>query len=346
MGATKRPVPNRTAWTTFGSDSLRSKIDAAIKPLVGKYPAVGVAVSGGPDSAMLAVHAAQSARRCGLSMHVFHVHHGLQQIADTWRLHVHDLSQMLGVACHSFRVAVDHSAGDGIESAARTARYLALSKMAQQVGVSHLLLAHHQDDQAETVLLRLLRGAGPVGLGAMAPSTRREAIEYIRPWLDVARSRIIELAHEFHQTTGWKSVFDPTNTQDRYTRSAVRERLAPQLDARWPGWQAILARHARQSREVAQVLSEVAAVDLAQLDPSPDFSSFSLARWRELSEPRQALVLRHWLAVLGQRMPTDARLRELMRQLRGLHALGHDRQMAVKHADVTIRCIRGRVLLK
>lgn len=346
MVAIKRHVSRHFSWPQFGSPDLLAAIDASIAPLGRAGQPFGVAVSGGPDSAMLAVHAAKVAARRGMRMHIFHVHHGLQCIADTWREQVHDLAQLLLVPCHSLRIAVDLAGGDGVESAARTGRYLALASMAKQAAVGHVLLAHHRDDQAETVLLRLLRGAGPTGLGAMAPRTQREGIVYLRPWLDASRATMVQLADAFHELSGWKSVFDPSNVQDRYTRSAVRERLAPQLDDRWPGWQAVLARHARQSREMAQVLDEVAASDLAGLERSDDGRSFSLTRWRELSSARQALVLRHWMASLGLRMPTDARLNDLMRQMRGLHALGHDRQMQVRHGNATILCVRGRVLLK
>src|SRR5690606_21247283 len=113
----------------------------------------------------------------------------------------------------------------------------------------------------------------------------------------------------------------------------------------WPGWQGNLLRHARQSAELKEVLDEVAAQDFGTLDPSADGGSFSLAAWRGLSHGRQALVLRYWLSQLSQRMPTDARLQEIMRQLRGLHALGHDRQMQVKHGRAWIRCLKGRVFL-
>ncbi|WP_397475762.1 tRNA lysidine(34) synthetase TilS [Pusillimonas sp.] len=347
MGATKRPVPDPSSLANFGSSSLLAAVDDAVSSLGGDVPAaIGVAVSGGPDSAMLLVHAARVASRRGMALHALHVHHGLQQVADTWRDHVHDLAQLLAVPCHSVRVTVDRSRGDGIESAARAARYRALADMASKAGVRHVLLAHHRDDQAETVLLRLLRGAGPYGIGAMAPQSCRDSILYLRPWLEVSREQIVENAREFHDLTGWKPVFDPTNSEDRYTRSAVRERLAPQLNDRWPGWQAVLARHARQSREAAEILDEVAAQDFAGLEPSEGGNSFSLARWRELSTARQALVLRYWLTQSGLRMPTEARLNDLMRQMRQLHALGHDRAMQVKHGDVTIRCTRGRVLLK
>jgi len=339
-------VPDPDFLLSFGSAPLLAALNDALTSISPSESPVGVAVSGGADSAMLLVHAARLTAQRGLDLHAFHVHHGLQQVADTWRDHVHELAHMLRIPCHSQRVALDVSRGDGIESAARTARYQALSAMAQKAGVRHMLLAHHRDDQAETVLLRLLRGSGPHGMGAMAPRMERDGLIFLRPWLEVSRADIDGAAHAFYQTTGWKSVVDPTNSQDRYTRSAVRERLAPQLNDRWPGWQATLARHARQSREAAEILDEVAAHDFASLEPTEDCLSFSLARWRELSHARQALVLRYWLGMHGLRMPTEARLNDLMRQMRELHALGHDRAMNVKHGDVTIRCTRGRVLLK
>jgi tRNA(Ile)-lysidine synthase len=250
---------------------------------------------------------------------------------------------MLGVACHSLSVRVELGGGDGIESAARDARYRAFDELAALTGVRHILLAHHRNDQAETVLLRLLRGAGPTGLSAMAPAMQRHGLSYLRPWLDIDRADILEQARAFFELSGWEPVHDPTNADDSYTRAAVRERLAPQLNERWPGWQATLLRHARQSAEIGEILDEVAQRDFAGLDPAADARSFSLAAWRGLSAARQALVLRFWLARLGLRMPTDARLQDLMRQLRGLHALGHDRQMLVKHGSALIRCTRGRV---
>jgi len=346
MAATKRPVPEPDFVGSFGSVQLLAPVDEVLATIAPFRLPVGVAVSGGADSAMLLVHAARIALQRDVELHAFHVHHGLQQVADTWREQVHELAQKLRLPCHSQRVAVDTSRGDGIESAARAARYQALAAMAQKAGVKHLLLAHHRDDQAETVLLRLLRGAGPHGMGAMAPRMERDGLIFLRPWLEVSRVDIDDAARAFYQATGWKSVVDPTNSEDRYTRSAVRERLAPQLNDRWPGWQAVLARHARQSREAVEILDEVAAEDFASLEPAEDRLSFSLAQWRKLSHARQALVLRYWLGMHGVRMPTEARLNDLMRQMRQLHALGHDRAMNVKHGDVTIRCTRGRVLLK
>jgi tRNA(Ile)-lysidine synthase len=305
---------------------------------------LGVALSAGADSAMLALHAARAARDLGLTLHCFHVHHGLQADADEWCARAHRLAGLLGVSCHSCRVRVD-AEGRGLEAAARAARYAALAELAARAGTVHVLLAHHQDDQAETVLLRLLRGAGPLGLAAMAPVMERDGLHYHRPWLRQPRVRILACAERFAAATGWRAVQDPSNLDCRYARGIVRAELAPLLDVRWPAWRRTLARHAGQAGELSQWLSEAVARDWAGLDPDADGRGFSLAAWRALPEPRQAPLLRDWLQGLGLRMPTEARLQAWLRQLRGVHALGHDRGVRLRHEGVWIVVRRGRVAL-
>jgi len=180
----------------------------------------------------------------------------------------------------------------------------------------------------------------------MAPSLQRDGLLYHRPWLNQSRARILVAAESFAQQHHWQAVQDPTNADPRYTRAAVRELLSPVLDARWPGWQARLASHARHAAETTRILEGVAQTDFAALEPIPDGTSFSLAAWRNLPSERQSLVLRHWLRLNGVRMPTEARLAELLRQLRQLHSLGHDRQMTLVHGHHIIRCHRGRVGLE
>ncbi len=327
------------------SSFLTGAIAGAIDALAAPPEAFAAGVSGGVDSAMLAVHAALFARVRGIAFHIFHVHHGLQGPATQWQAQVHDLAQALGVPCHSLRVRVDPASGKGVEAAARDVRYAAFDEMARLTGVRCVLLAHHREDQAETVLLRLLRGAGPTGLAAMAAVSQRAGLTYVRPWLRVPRVRILAAARDYAAYAGWQPVWDPTNHDDRYTRAAVRERLVPILDARWPGWQNTLLRHARLSAQAREVLDEVARQDLAGLDRADGGASFSLAAWRRLSPARQALVLRCWLRGLGQNMPSEARLDDIARQLRGLHALGHDRAMRVKHGNTYVCCCSGRVFL-
>lgn len=347
---TARQAPDTTPRAAAGvvpslpvSAELAAALRHALQALPERAPRIAVALSGGADSAMLAVHAAPVARELGIDLVLFHVHHGLQAAADDWTQHVQALAGLLALPLSVARVDVAQAAGKGIEAAARDARYAALAQLAREQDVTHVLLAHHRNDQAETVLLRLLRGTGLTGMAAMAPVSRRDGLVYLRPWLDIGRDTILQAADAVAAASGWRPVQDPTNADPHYTRAALRELLAPVLDARWPGWRGIVARHARHMGEAAQILDEVAREDLAALDPSADGASFSLQAWRGLSEARQAHVLRYWLQQNGARMPTDARMRDLLRQLRGLHSLGHDRQLRVEQAGHVIRCHRGRV---
>ncbi|MHA3903464.1 tRNA lysidine(34) synthetase TilS [Castellaniella sp. WN] len=329
-------------WLPALDPALLRAVDAALAARPAD-PAIGVALSAGADSAMLALHAARVARRRGLRLHCFHIHHGLQAGADDWLVHAHRLAGLLKADCHSRRVAVDVD-GRGMEAAARDARYAALADLAAQAGIGHLLLAHHQDDQAETVLLRLLRGTGPLGLAAMRPVMERDGLVWSRPWLDQPRSMILDCARRFEALSGWRPVGDPSNADDRYARAALRAGLAPALDARWPAWRRTLARHAVQAQELSDWVDEAARADWPGLDPSPDGREFSLAAWRALPAPRQVQALRHWLRALGLRMPTEARLRAWLRQLREVHALGYDRDVRLRHEGAWIVVRRGRVL--
>ncbi|MFA7436807.1 tRNA lysidine(34) synthetase TilS [Castellaniella sp.] len=321
--------------------SLLRDIDRALQPLPAGAP-LGIALSAGPDSAMLAVHAAQVAHRQGRALHALHIHHGLQADASAWQQQAHDLASLLQISCHSRRVEVT-SDGRGLEAAARAARYVALSELAAHAGIGHVLLAHHQDDQAETVLLRLLRGAGPEGLAAMAPVAEHYGLQWLRPWLGQPRSRILACVPLFATATHWHPVQDPSNRQIHYARGALRAELAPVLDRHWPAWRTTLGRHASQAQALRRWAAATSAQDLQTLDPDADGRGFSLAAWRALSAERQVAVLRYWLHAQGLRMPTAARLKDWLHQLRTVHALGHDRQVTLPHEGRTLKVLRGRV---
>lgn len=224
----------------------------------------------------------------------------------------------------------------------RDVRYAALADLAAHAGAGHLLLAHHQDDQAETVLLRLLRGTGPLGLAAMRPVTERAGLVWIRPWLDQPRSAILDCARRFEALSGWRPV-----RRSQQCRCPLR----PCRPARRTGAGAGRAL-AGLAPYLAGMPSRRGCVRLGgrnhprRLDragPGPDGRSFSLAAWRAL-QTRHAPLLRHWLLGLGLRMPTEARLRAWLRSLREVHALGHDRDLRLLHEDVWIVVRRGRVL--
>jgi tRNA(Ile)-lysidine synthase len=306
---------------------------------------VAVALSGGIDSVALALVAQEVCKQTEHPLHFFHVHHGLYAEADTWAAHLQGLAHDLAVPLSLQHVEVAQDSGLGIEAAARQARYVALADLARSQGVTAILLAHHRQDQAETVLLRLLRGAGVLGLGAMHAQALRGDLQLLRPWLDIDRNVLVALTQAYAQRSGWYPVQDPSNSDVQYARGALRAELIPVLDLRWPAWRQTLTRHAKQAQETSQILDEVAAGDWQTLEPDPHGMSFSLQRWRSLSEPRQALVLRYWLNQRGAAMPGERRLAELMRQLRQLHALGHDRELLWQHGSYRVQCVRGRVSL-
>jgi tRNA(Ile)-lysidine synthase len=323
---------------------LSALLGTALSPLATRAP-VAVALSGGADSVALALIAAQHCAQTARPLHFFHIHHGLMADADAWANHLKVFAQHLNIPLSVCRVQVDQSAGLGLEGAAREARYAALTKLCAQHEIAALLLAHHRQDQAETVLLRLLRGTGVSGMAAMQEDVQRKGLRMLRPWLDVERADLLAVVQDYAERTGWHVVQDPSNTDPRYARGALRSQLAPVLNTHWPAWRETLVRHARQAAETNEVLSEVAAADLKSLEVDPQDHSFSLLRWRALSAARQALVLRHWLQGQGVAMPGERRLSDLLRQLRQLHALGHDRELLWQHGVVAVRCKQGRVLL-
>ncbi len=319
----------------------------ALQQALAKLPpeqAVAVALSGGTDSVALALVATQM---CPLQrpLYFFHIHHGLLPQADAWEEHLVELARLLNVPLRVRHVQVDLGQGLGTEASAREARYQALAALAFEHQVGALLLAHHQQDQAETVLLRLLRGAGVLGLSAMHDDVERQGMRLLRPWLEIERSDLSAIVGEFASRTGWQVVEDPSNVDTQYKRGAFRTELVPVLEKHWPAWRQTLTRHAKQAAEVTEILDEVAAKDWQAMEPDDTGQSFSLKAWRALSPARQALVLRYWLAQRQVAMPGERRLAELMRQLRQLHALGHDRALLWQHGSHTVRCLRGRVSL-
>ena len=323
-------------------------LEAAVQQAFSALPeesCVAVALSGGADSLAMAAVATKAANSCGVTLKLFHIHHGLYPQADEWVQAVKRIADDLGVFLVIQHVQVDQNLGLGIEGAARDARYLAFAEMSKEHAVDAILLGHHQQDQAETVLLRLLRGTGVQGLAAMKSDHTRNGVRLLRPWLDIDRAVILRLAKALAAEVGWQAVQDPSNRDERYARGALREKVIPALLSRWPSWVDAVTRHARQAAEATQILNQVAEEDLSKLDIDSTDESFSLKSWRELSPARQTLVMRYWLQKQGVQMPSERRLAELIKQLRQLHALGHDRSLQWQHGLIKVSCVRGRVIL-
>ncbi|HXH01719.1 MAG TPA: tRNA lysidine(34) synthetase TilS [Candidatus Competibacteraceae bacterium] len=281
----------------------------ALQTLLTRHPEVRrlwVAYSGGVDShALLHLLAQHRHELTGRELRAVHVHHGLQAAADAWVEHCTAVCSQLGVALTVRYVDARPLPGASPEAVARQARYGALRGLLEPGDA--LLTAHHQDDQAETVLLALLRGAGPAGLAAMPEVAPLGAGLLLRPLLGVRRAAILDYARRHGLT--W--VDDPSNASLHLDRNRLRHEILPRLRQRWPEAGATLARSARLCAEAAAALEELAAADLAGIaGAAPD--SLPIPALLALSAPRRRNLLRHWLKTRGLPPPSEAQLQRLL----------------------------------
>ncbi len=303
-------------------------------------PGIAVALSGGLDSMVLLDLAAANARARGLALSAFHVHHGLSPNADAWRDHCAAAAAAYGVPFDTRAVVVDKGRS-GLEAAARKQRYAALGDMCRQHGATLLLTAHHQDDQAETVLLQLLRGSGASGLGGMDAANRAptllgdDALVMARPLLALARTDLEAHARD----AGVKWVEDESNLDPRYARNALRHQVIPVLAQLFPGFQQRIARSSLHVQSAQRLLDELAAQDLAA---SLDGDGLDLARLRALSIDRINNLLRHWFTVRRLAMPSTALLAQMVAQTLSAR---DDAQLLVTHPDCEVRRHRDRLYL-
>ena len=263
-----------------------------------------VALSGGLDSTVLLHLLAQLRQTHSLpALTAVHVHHGLQAAADAWPAHCQAVCDSLGVPLQVFHVQV--RPGASLERAAREARYRAFEAVTQADEV--LLTGQHRDDQAETLLFRLLRGAGVSGLSSMPHDRTLGLGRMCRPLLDVSRAEL----EAYARSHGLNWVEDPSNTQTAFSRNYLRHEVIPALTKRWPQATASMARTAAHCAEAQGLLEELAQQDLAAANtPHTEFAwlglpSLALAPIAALSAARQRNVLRYWLAGFTQLPDTD-----------------------------------------
>lgn len=272
---------------------LLSNFDAMVAALR-ELPATPLCVgySGGLDSSVLLHALATMPQARAQGLRAWHVHHGLHAQADSWAQHCRDVCHSLGLELSVSRVSVARDGGDGPEAAARRARHAAFEA---DLGAGEtLLLAHHRDDQAETLLLRLLRGSGPTGLASMQPWRPCGEGRLWRPLLSVPRETLLAYA----QAHGLSWIDDPSNDDDRYDRNFLRHRVMPLLRERWPQADAGFALSARLAGESERLLDHDDALALAQtrsLDPQ----ALSRSALRLLPAERRARVLRLWIGRLA-----------------------------------------------
>jgi len=282
-------------------------------------------LSGGIDSVSL-LHALRHTQFSHYELSCVHIHHGLSPHADAWAKFCETLCADFGLELRVHRVAVHRDDPAGIEGAARAARQQVFAQLDADV----VLTAHHQNDQAETLLLQLLRGAGPKGLAAMAPWQRHHAwrAAQLRPWLQITRAQIEHYARD--HALAW--IEDESNTDPAYTRNYVRHSLLPLLARRFPSVVPTLARSAILQAEASELLQELAARDAASCISRDRLDCRCLAA---LSLPRARNLLRWYIEQHGLLMPSERRLAEGLRQL--LHA-AHDARVCVMiHPGIELR---------
>lgn len=276
--------------------------------------AFAVAFSGGLDSTVLLHLAAHYAAAKGFSLFAFHVHHGLRPDADAWLSHCRNACEKVGARFDAQHVHVDLAQKEGVEALARRARYAALDAMCRQHGVNLLMTAHHADDQVETFLLQLLRGAGVAGLsgmevlGAFPGVENGEGTQLLRPLLAVSRQALHEVAAKY--TLAY--VEDDSNADTRYARNALRLEVLPALSAHFPGFERRVARSVAHAQSAQRLLQDLAEIDWVACH---DGEALDVQRMAALSEERFDNLFRYWMDRQGLRMPSTAWLRQARAQL-------------------------------
>lgn len=287
---------------TPGGHDLRDRVLQALA-CRRDAPTWHIGFSGGLDSTVLLHLLADLARHHSIPrLHAIHVHHGLQAAADNWPAHCACVCEVLGIPLQVIHVKVP--AGASLEAAARQARYGAFTEVMEDGDL--LLTGQHQDDQAETLLFRLLRGAGVRGLAAMPQQRVLGKGWLVRPLLATSRAELESYAARHGLT--W--IEDPSNEDTRHARNFLRKQLMPLLRDRWPQASASMARTATHLSEAQGLLDELAEQDLSNAQATSSFvwlrlPVLALAPLSRLSAARQRNALRHWLTGFSRLPDTD-----------------------------------------
>ena len=318
---------------TFSEGLLRDKL-SELETAAGNPSRYVVAFSGGLDSTVL-LHSLQPlARSKGVELLAVHVDHGLQPESADWSRHCEAIASALGVSYRSLEVNVQLESGRGPEASAREARYSALHGQLE-IG-DWLLSAHHREDQAETLLLNLVRGTGPAGIAGIGELRRFGPGWLARPMIDVERSALEEYArrHELE----W--IEDPSNADRRFDRNFLRHEVLPRLRSRWSDISARLQRSARNASEASQLLADLAVIDLENLGGRPQ--RLPIDGLLALSAARQRNVIRFALRSLGLSTPTALQLARVLDELIPARA---DAQPLVRWPGAAVRRYRNAIYL-
>jgi len=274
-----------------------------------------IAYSGGLDSHVLLHLMKTISQTSDINIRALYVNHGLQKEADSWAKHCQKICQNMQIPFDIVKLTLDLTTGESIEAVARNGRYQVLKKSLQKDEV--LLTAHHQNDQAETLLLQLFRGAGVDGLAAMPKIAAFGLGQQLRPLLSFNRNELADYAQHHHLTY----IEDPSNQDQRFDRNYLRHHIYPLLQQRWQGITKVLARTTEIQAETAHLLDELAAEDFDKIVRTSGYKNnnkdcvISITALMTLSAPRQKLVLRYWIKQHGFLMPSAKKLQHLFKDV-------------------------------
>ncbi|QJR81787.1 tRNA lysidine(34) synthetase TilS [Alteromonas pelagimontana] len=295
--------------------------------------ALVIAYSGGVDSTVLLHCVKQIAQDLDLPpLFAFHVNHGLNKNAMLWQSHCATFCQTLNVPFASATVEVKPRPRQSLEAEARDQRYAALMAFCQEKNAA-LLLGQHEDDQLETLLLQLKRGAGPKGLSGMAESHWRDNVLLLRPMLNISQSEI----HKYATDNNLNWVEDDSNKDTRFDRNFLRQQILPVLQQRWPQFATTASRSARLCQEQSFLLQEVITERLATLRTTT--GALDVTRLNQFSYHWQKQLLRTWLEESGLKLPSSAVLDQIVNML----TANQDRQPLVQLDQYQIRRFQGNL---
>lgn len=295
-----------------------------------KYNKIILGLSGGLDSKVLLHQLAHSEFRSKLL--AVHINHGLSPNANAWQQHCAASCASWNVDFTTEKLQLPNIKGASIEAQARELRYQALQK--HLINNSVLLTAHHQDDQAETILLQLFRGAGPRGLAAMGHRQQIAAIDFIRPLLTYSKQQLLQYAQQHNLT--W--VEDESNQDLRFDRNYLRKQIIPKLQQRWPQVSKCLQRSAELAAESSLLLDELAMIDFKSCALTD--ASLSCSELAMLSTARQRNVIRYWLRRTGFKLPDQ---KHLLRVVNEVIPARIDAQAQVQWQDVVVTRFKNKL---
>jgi tRNA(Ile)-lysidine synthase len=317
------------------SITILEYVESILREQVTRRDHLVVALSGGVDSVVLLHLLHTLSRSMAFRLSAVHVEHGISAYAAQWSDFCQDQCNALGIPIQIFRLKVKKAPQVSLEAAARQARY----QVFECVQADYIVLAHHQDDQVETVLLQLLRGAGVKGLGGM-PVVRKldsaGAIRLLRPLLEVSRETIMQYARQHYLS--W--VNDESNDDTTFNRNFLRHAIFPRLEQRFPAYRETVSRASHHLGEAAHLLDELAEIDSKRAMTAGNLHIESL---RKLSFPRAKNLLRYVCSQHDVIQPSTVKLEEILRQL---FTAAADTKLHLVFGEMEIRCFKGLVRMQ